>query len=86
MKVRTDFVTNSSSSSFVFARKGDMSISNETKLKIADVVLRHFIDQGKPLEDTIQEFYYGEDFEVDGAPKRALEATQRGSRQSDSNR
>ena len=45
MKIRSDFVTNSSSSSFILGFKGE--VSEKTKLEIADFIIKEV--QGKKL-------------------------------------
>ena len=41
MKIRTDFVTNSSSSSFILARKGDLT--DEQKQALADYIIKNML-------------------------------------------
>jgi len=43
MKIRMDFVTNSSSSSFLLARKNGGTISQKGRDKLADVMIKHFL-------------------------------------------
>ncbi len=61
MKIRTDFVTNSSSSSFVLARKGELS--NELKDCIINFVLQEMLGERIRMltpdstEEDIEEFF-----------------------------
>lgn len=59
MKIRTDFVTNSSSSSFVLARKGELS--NELKDCIINFVLQEMLGERMltpdSTEEDIEEFF-----------------------------
>ena len=58
MKIRTDFVTNSSSSSFIIAQKGE--ITKEQKEAIADYMLNLILGNSElsnsSSEEAIQEF------------------------------
>ena len=54
MKIRTDFVTNSSSSSFILARKGDLT--DEQKQALADYIIKNMLGD-KVLEPGASEQY-----------------------------
>ena len=75
-----DFVTNSSSSSFLLGRKGDGSISKEGKEKIADILTNKYLKKVSAFEnlavDNIEahdSFKYRSEEEIEAA-KSALTA------------
>lgn len=68
MKVRTDFVTNSSSSSFILARKAELS--EKQKEAIVDFVVKRMLGKkAKISKDKVEEFldknYFDESYKDD---------------------
>ena len=69
MKIRTDYVTNSSSSSFVIGFKGDKSKWEVLRENLSDIFSDHLVDllvestteivEKKKLEELIQDEYRG---------------------------
>ena len=55
MKTRMDFVTNSSSSSFLLAKKGQGEISKEGREMLAELLIKKFINNIETIEDVTPE-------------------------------
>lgn len=78
MKIRTDFVTNSSSSSFILARRGELT--EEQKNEIIDFVEKRFLGKAiltpdsteEEIEQCFRTYYFSEEEEDD--IREALEA------------
>jgi len=78
MKIRLDFVTNSSSSSYLLARKGNGELSKAGREKLADLLIKRFLGDMETYEgltaeniESHEDFPY-DDGEVFDAAKSAL--------------